>query len=445
AKWKIPIDIPNLSYVDNVVIDSLGNADGRADPGEDVEMIVTLENDSIFHDATNIAGTLTCDEGDVSITHGTVGFPDMPAGFVGDNSSDPFKFSVDALAEPHRAYFDLHVTADPGGYAMDHRFRLMLGRPDVLLVDDDHGSVYEMFFEPVLDSIRVVYDKWDVENDLDSPDLSLYHCIIWFTGDDSLTSLTSQEQTDVASFLDDGGGLILTGQNVGQDISGEPFYSDYLQAILVRPSTGDHIIDGETGDPIGDGISLISAGSGGAGNQTSQDVIEPTGGASAVFRYSPDSVAAIRYDSGTYRVVYYAFGLEALSRISTYSGRDTVLARSLEWVGCPIPVGLEEQAVRMEPVTDRMVLRCFPTPFMGSVGISATVSAGNGGVSISVHDLAGRLVKCLLKAGNTDRHPPIATEWDGRDYRGQELPSGIYFIRLTSGVTSRTEKIVLLR
>lgn len=444
AKWKIPIDVPNLSYVENLIVDSLGNGDGRADPDEAVDMIITLENDPIFQNATNVTAALSCYDPDVNIAQGSVNYPDIPAGSIGDNSSDPFKFSVDPATQPHRAYFDLHVSADPGGYSMDYRFWIMLGRPEVLLVDDDNGTVYETFFEPVLDSLSVAYDKWDVHYDAGSPALSLYHCIIWFTGDDSVATLTPQDQTDLAAFLDDGGGLILTGQSVGEDISGAPFYSDYLHAGLVSPVTNDHLLDGETGDPIGGGISLITAGSGGAGNQTSQDVIEPVGGFT-IFSYSPDSAAAIRYDSGTYRVVYYAFGLEGLNKISIYSGRDTVLARSLEWVGCPIPVGLEEGPANQVRLTDCIALSCSPNPFRGLVGINAVPSGHVSEVTISVYDIAGRLVSRLFDGRPLDGHMPIVTEWNGMDCNGAEAGSGVYFVKLTCGAQSKIEKVVLLR
>ncbi|MFQ5906083.1 MAG: Omp28-related outer membrane protein [bacterium] len=445
GKWEMPIEVPGLSYVYNLIVDSLGNGDGRADPGEAVEMIVTLENDSTFLDATNVAAYITCDNPDVNVTHGTVSFPDIPSGSVADNSSDPFRFSVDAAAEPSFAYFNLDVSADPGGYTMEHRFWIILGRPDVLLVDDDSGAVYERFFVSALESLQVAHDMWDVQNDIDPPDLSSYHCIIWFTGNDSLTSLTIQEQTDLASFLDGGGNLILTGQNIGQNIDGHPFYSDYLRASLIGPVIDDYVLDGEPGDPIGNGLSLVSTGSGGAENQTSQDVVEPLSGAAVVFRYSADSVAAIRHDSGTYKVVYYAFGLEGLSRMPGYSGRDTVLARSLEWVGCPVLVGSEEEAVRRRNSMSSLRLNCRPNPFRSSLGISGVVPAGERQISLSIYDICGRLVKRILDVQPAGSRLTITGEWDGRNNQGDEARTGIYFIRLTSGAMSRTEKVVLLR
>ncbi len=442
AKWQVPIDVPNLSYVANLVVDSTGNSDGRADPGESVDMIVTLENDPVFQHATNVVATLTCGDADVSISHGTVNYPDIPPDSVGDNSADPFKFSVSALAVPHRTDFDLEVTAEPGGCSMNHRFSIMLGRPDVLLVDDDGGNVYEMFFERALDSLEVVFDEWDVENQLSAPPVDLYHCVIWFTGDDSVNTLTSQDILDLESFLDSGGGLILTGQNIGQDISADPFYTNYLHSSLVGTATADHILEGEPGDPIGDGLSLITAGGGGAGNQFSQDVIEPVGGASAVFKYSEDSVAGVRFDSGTYRVVYYAFGLEGLNKISSYSGRDTVLARSLNWIGCPVPVGLEEERSGRIARGERIELKISPNPFRDALWIYADIAPA-GRFSISVYDMAGRLVKRLFEGCEPDGQSPVRVTWDGRDARGP-CQSGVYFVRLRAGESSKAVKVILV-
>jgi hypothetical protein len=442
AKWQVPVDVPNLSYVENTVVDSAGNSDGRADPGESVDMIVTLANDPIFQDATSVVATLTCGDVDVSITHGTANYPDIPADSVRDNSADPFKFSVSALAVPHRADFDLEVTAEPGGYTMSHGFSIMLGRPDVLLVDDDGGNVYEMFFRQALDSLQVVFDDWDIHSELSTPPIDLYHCVIWFTGDDSVNTLTGQDILDLESFLDSGGGLILTGQNIGQEISADPFYTNYLHSNLVGTATSDHILEGEPGDPVGDGLSLITAGGGGAGNQFSQDVIEPAGGASAVFKYSEDSVAAVRFDSGTYRVIYYAFGLEGLNKISLYSGRDTVLARSLNWIGCPVPVGLEEEYSERIARGGRIKLEASPNPFRDAIRIDADISVA-GGFSISVFDMAGRLVKRLAQGNGFDGSSPVEVMWDGSDGL-RRCQSGVYFVRLRAGEFSEAVKVILV-
>ena len=64
-------------------------------------------------------------------------------------------------------------------------------------------------------------------------------------------------------------------------------------------------------------------------------------------------------------------------------------------------------------------------------------------VVIEVFDVAGRRVRQLtagfFSAGNRQ------VRWDGRDGTGQDLPSGIYFIRLTDGDRQQNHKVTLTR
>lgn len=62
-------------------------------------------------------------------------------------------------------------------------------------------------------------------------------------------------------------------------------------------------------------------------------------------------------------------------------------------------------------------------------------------VILAIYDVAGRQVRLLareqLASGVYTR------EWDGRDARGHTLPAGVYFVRLSVGDRTLTEKIVL--
>ncbi|HSG29079.1 MAG TPA: T9SS type A sorting domain-containing protein, partial [Candidatus Krumholzibacterium sp.] len=77
-----------------------------------------------------------------------------------------------------------------------------------------------------------------------------------------------------------------------------------------------------------DGLTFDIGGGDGSGNQDWPSEIQPRTGASAVFEYSPGIEAGIRY-SGFHRIVYFAFGLEA---VNTSAMRDTLMARSLEYL-----------------------------------------------------------------------------------------------------------------
>jgi hypothetical protein len=82
-----------------------------------------------------------------------------------------------------------------------------------------------------------------------------------------------------------------------------------------------------------------------------------------------------------------------------------------------------------------------PNPFRAATRISfATPRAAH--VSLTVHDVAGRLVRVLV-----DRHMepgPHAETWDGRDARGTLVDSGVYFYRLRSRDRELTRRMMLL-
>lgn len=84
-----------------------------------------------------------------------------------------------------------------------------------------------------------------------------------------------------------------------------------------------------------------------------------------------------------------------------------------------------------------------PNPFNPSTQISFAVPDGGANVSLRVYDLTGRLVRTLV-----DGPEPAGTRsvtWSGDDDRGQPVPSGTYFYRLTAPSFSEQKKMVLLK
>jgi len=86
----------------------------------------------------------------------------------------------------------------------------------------------------------------------------------------------------------------------------------------------------------------------------------------------------------------------------------------------------------------------MPNPFNPRTDISFTISEGAGGdTELSVFTLRGEKVKSIISGSKT---PGIYTvSWDGRNDRGETLPSGIYLYRLTSGGESLTRKMVMAK
>jgi flagellar basal-body rod modification protein FlgD len=79
---------------------------------------------------------------------------------------------------------------------------------------------------------------------------------------------------------------------------------------------------------------------------------------------------------------------------------------------------------------------------LGSTEISLHLDGAQSGV-LRVYDARGRLVSTVAEGPLTSGDHKF--EWDGRDIRGQKVPSGVYFIRFEGENKSLSKKVVLLR
>ena len=84
-------------------------------------------------------------------------------------------------------------------------------------------------------------------------------------------------------------------------------------------------------------------------------------------------------------------------------------------------------------------LSAFPNPARGDVSIRFSLDTASP-VIVSVHDVAGRSVRTVtqgtLPAGAHD------SRWDGRNGEGQDVGSGIYFLRVATPEGESTVRVV---
>ena len=102
---------------------------------------------------------------------------------------------------------------------------------------------------------------------------------------------------------------------------------------------------------------------------------------------------------------------------------------------CPITISVPE--VELEPL-----LGVSPNPFVAECRIAYDV-AEEGSVSIEIYDTGGRLVR-RLPQGHRGPGRQIAV-WNGRDDRGDLLPTGVYLARVLTPSGSTARRLALLR
>lgn len=84
----------------------------------------------------------------------------------------------------------------------------------------------------------------------------------------------------------------------------------------------------------------------------------------------------------------------------------------------------------------------YPNPFRGETIIEFPMARG-GFASLNVFNASGARVRRLL--GTAMPSGNIQITWDGKDDRGNKLPSGIYFLKLRAPGIADSKKLVILR
>ena len=441
ANVVLPLYYCDLKITDWRFNDASGNGNGRPDPGETAALIVTYHNRAGFQDAGEVSATLTASSGQIQIVKGTATFPDIAADSSRDCSADSFVISIPPTTPPQEYEFYLTVDADPDPAYPNANFSVISGDPRVLIVDDDMDGDYLRWYTAACDSNGVLYHTYDVEGSgpPSNDTLKCYPVVFWFCGDDAATTLTHAERTCLVDFLDNGGNLLISGKNIAQDISDEPFLADYLHAQLVDTSTGKPFFVGIPGDPITAGDTLVAGGGGGGNNGTSLDGVLPLNGAvgCAFFKDYTDTTtqAVIRY-SGDYKLVYFSTPFEAIDHsVSRYVQKWELVRRILLWFGEGVP-GVNANPV---PPVDRLpyVLQVSPNPFSRSCRVEF-IAPVTGRVELRTYGLDGRLV-------DSQSRMVTLMERTGFELDGSRLTNGLYVVQLVTPEGVFAQKVAVLK
>jgi len=84
-----------------------------------------------------------------------------------------------------------------------------------------------------------------------------------------------------------------------------------------------------------------------------------------------------------------------------------------------------------------------PNPFNPSTIIPFSVPEGGGHVTLSIYDVGGSLIATLLDEAVAPGLKSVT--WNGRDHRGAEVVSGVYFFRLSAPGFTDTRKMLMLK
>jgi len=260
-------------------------------------------------------------------------------------------YALKATSPGHRVGHASAVTvAEAGTVTQDF---VLPTAPTILLIDSGRWYYHSQigYFQQALDALDYDYDTWVIEEPSAAPggvpqasDLAPYDIVIWSAPEDSPGYVGAEAA--LMEYLDGGGKLFLTGQDVGYWDGGgswlfqTEYYEAYLKARYVADNTDAYHLQGVAGDIFAD-LDLTIQGGDGADNQISPDeiTVANTDYALTVVQYQGDGSGGQRVGLCLpYRVVYLSFGFEAIHRASD---RQAVMERAINWLTSPRqPVGL---------------------------------------------------------------------------------------------------------
>jgi hypothetical protein len=319
----------------------------------------------------------------------------------------------------------------------------------ILCVDHDGGYDYETYYEAALDTGGYVYGSWNPasEGALAQADLSRFRVVIWNAGL-SYPPVNAAERAAIAAYLEGGGNLFISGQDIGWDIfdpggysfSGEAqdWYHNYLGAHYITDDTADHTLTGVFGSPIGRDLSFNIEGGTGANNQAYPSEIDPWGDGFQCFKYEPGIQAGVHTEGPNWKSVYFAFGFEGIANVN---GRNTIMRRVMDWFG-PGVTGTEDSPPRLSSfATDP---EAVPNPFNPSTRIDFVVDGlFRTDLSVKVYDLHGRHVRTLFEGKVMPG--PQSLAWDGRGDDGAAVASGLYLAKIKLAKEERSLKMSLVK
>jgi hypothetical protein len=309
--------------------DTNGNNNGKIDPGEMVDIIVTLINNG-DETAENIQGAINTLSVYLTIDSSTTSF-----GTLAQGQSAQGTFTVTAAPytpNGEQVEINLNVSSNNGAYTNNFVMNFVIGQVPVLIVDLDPNHSSGTAIQTAAQEISM-----SVEYLTSFPsELHLYTSVFVCLGIYSNNhELTSSEGQALANYLNNGGRLYMEG--------GDTWYYDTPTAVHpmfniegVSDGSGDlGTILGQTGT-FTEGMSF-----GYSGENNWIDHINPITPAFTIFtNQSPSYNCAVAYDATTFKTVGASFEFGGLVDASSPSTKAELLTEILTFFDIIIPVEL---------------------------------------------------------------------------------------------------------
>lgn len=220
--------------------------------------------------------------------------------------------------------------------------------PPILFVDDDLGETYERFFVNALQANGLSFDTWNAQAVGQTPSsavMSNYRLVIWNTGyafQGNGAGLASGEQAAIANYLDAGGRIFISGQDILYTGVTTTFRQNYLKVASFTDDVqnGNHTATGVSGNPISGDLSLVMTAPSDFPSIYA-DALTPAAGAMGLLNHgvgsAPSPFSAVSYRgnlaAGGFGMVFTTVPFEAISTTAANpNNQNSVMLRVVNYL-----------------------------------------------------------------------------------------------------------------
>ncbi|MEM8969699.1 MAG: T9SS type A sorting domain-containing protein, partial [Bacteroidota bacterium] len=90
-------------------------------------------------------------------------------------------------------------------------------------------------------------------------------------------------------------------------------------------------------------------------------------------------------------------------------------------------------------LVEKSSLKSFPNPFTHQTELHYTLT-DDSPVQVKVYDMLGQEVQKLVEEEQLEGEHHL--QWDGRNYQGQRMPSGLYIMQLKTGGETSSVRVM---
>ncbi len=437
--WINKYCLPLTSPVNVTLSEKNGDGDNMADPGEELNLFIGISNWG-NKSLDSLIVTIQSDDERIEITKAIMRYPLIGSMDTAISQLDTFAFKVKEDVSNGGKVL-LRILMKYKGKTVKDSVYLTINPVSVLLVDDDGGADFESYYtNGVLDNIAS-YTRWDM-NKLETPTayLNKYKTVIWFTGDDSLNTLTKEDREGIKAYLDGGGKFILFSSKVQDDLleSEQPdtsFFENYLHTYTNEHwQRNDYFTLTVVNQHIYPSLYLSLTPK---SNHIFRAInSKPESNILVKYFFGGGSAGGI-YTLSTHRMAYLTFGVENL-----IDGLDEAaqIERRRFFLSGVMSILNETTSIKNSKsnIPTEFRLSAYPNPFNSQVTFKF-YNTSEQTIKLSIYDVRGKLVKSLsVKNANS-------IQWNGKNQEGLHTGSGIYLVRVQNGDTVKNYKIVQIK